>query len=99
MSHPTVGWRTYVLVYVVLLALTLTTYLTATAGHLGVWEVPLALAIASTKTVLVGMIFMHLWYTSKLTWLILGAGVLFLGIMISMTMADYMTRGWLPPAS
>jgi cytochrome c oxidase subunit 4 len=97
MSHPVVTPRTYVFVYVVLLLLTLTTYLSSTAGHLGVWEVPVALSIATIKTVLVAMIFMHLWYTSRLIWLILAAGVMFLAIMITLTMADYGTRDWLPP--
>jgi cytochrome c oxidase subunit IV len=95
MSHPVVAPRTYVFVYVVLLLLTLTTYLSSTMGHLGVWELPVALGIATTKTLLVGMIFMHLWYTNRLTWLILAAGVMFLAIMIVLTMADYATRGWL----
>jgi cytochrome c oxidase subunit 4 len=96
MAHPTITPRLYLLIYVVLLLLTLTTYLLATTAHLGVVEVPVALGIAATKTVLVGLFFMHLIYSSRLTWLVIAAGVLFLGIMLSLTMADYLTRGWIP---
>jgi len=44
------------------------------------------------------LIFMHLWHSSWLTWLIVAAGVLFLGVMLLLTFADYMTRSpdWLP---
>jgi cytochrome c oxidase subunit 4 len=96
MAHPTITPRGYLIVYAALLLLTLTTYLLATTAHLGVVEVPVALGIAATKTVLVGLFFMHLIYTSRLTWLVVAAGVLFLGIMLSLTLADYWTRGWIP---
>ncbi len=96
MSHPAVLPRTYFFVYVALVCLTLTTYLTATQLHLGGWEVPVALGIAACKTVLVALFFMHLLNAGKLTWLILGAGVLFLAIMITLTLGDYWTRGLIP---
>jgi cytochrome c oxidase subunit 4 len=95
MAHPNITPRLYFIIYGMLLLLTLTTYLLATAAHLGALEVPVALGIAATKTVLVGLFFMHLIYSSKLTWLVMATGVLFLGIMISLTLADYVTRGWM----
>ena len=57
---------------------------------------PAALGIATAKTVLVGLFFMHLIHSGRLTWLVLGAGALFLGVMLALTWADYWTRGWLP---
>jgi cytochrome c oxidase subunit 4 len=96
MAHPVVTPRTYLVVYATLLGLTLLTYLSSTRGHMGAWEVPVALGIATTKTVLVGLFFMHLLYASRLVWLVLATGVLFLAIMISLTLADYTTRGWIP---
>jgi cytochrome c oxidase subunit 4 len=96
MSHPTVQPRTYLIIYALLILLTLTTVGLATRAHLGQLEIPVALGIAACKTVLVGLFFMHLMHSSKLVWLILAAGVLFLAIMISLTMADYATRGMLP---
>ena len=96
MAHPTVAPRIYFLVYATLLLLTLTTFYLATAVHLDTWEIPVALGIAACKTVLVGLFFMHLLHSSKLTWLIIAAGLLFLAIMIVLTMADYATRGLMP---
>jgi cytochrome c oxidase subunit 4 len=96
MSHPTVSPRTYLAVYVGLLGLTLSTVLLSGA-ELGGWEVPIALGIAACKTTLVALFFMHLLHSPRLVWLVAGAGVLFLGVMLALTWADYWTRGWMPP--
>ncbi len=37
---------------------------------------------------------MHVRYSSRLTQVIVAAGVLWLIIMLTFTLADYMTRGW-----
>jgi cytochrome c oxidase subunit IV len=58
------------------------------------WNPVVALAIACTKAVLVVLFFMHVKYSTKLTKLTVIAGFfIFLGL-ISMTMADYMSRAW-----
>jgi cytochrome c oxidase subunit 4 len=95
-SHSAGSVKTYVTVYVSLLLLTLLTVTLSQAAHLGAWEVPVALGIAGVKTALVGVFFMHLAQAGKLTWLILGAGLLFLAVMLALTFADYATRGLLP---
>ncbi len=95
-DHKPISPATYGVVYGCLLALTALTVFIASTMKLGAWEVPVALGIATVKTLLVGLIFMHLWGSNRLTWLILGAGLLFLAVLILFTMADYWTRGWLP---
>ena len=95
-SHPPASVWTYVTIYVMLLLLTLLTVTLSQAAHLGAWEVPVALGIAGIKTALVGVFFMHLTQAGKLTWLILAAGLLFLAIMLTLTFADYATRGLMP---
>lgn len=95
MAHRIITPRTYVAIYLMLLGLTALTVYLATRGHLGVWEIPVALGIATVKTVLVGVYFMHLLYSGRLTWLIVGLGVVFLAVMIGLTLADYLTRGWI----
>ena len=42
---------------------------------------------------------MHVKYSSKLTWVVVGAGVFWLLILLSMLMLDYASRGWMavPP--
>jgi cytochrome c oxidase subunit 4 len=97
MSHPTVTPRTYAVIFAALLGLTLTTVLLANPEvHLGAWEVPVALGIATCKTVLVALFFMHLLHSPRLTWLVVGGGILLLGILLTLTLSDYKTRGWLP---
>ena len=65
------------------------------AGHLTLfWNPVVALAIACTKMTLVVLFFMHVKYSTKLTKLTVISGVfVFLGL-ISMTLADYMSRAW-----
>ena len=96
MAHKPTSPRTYGVIYVVLLCLTALTVAIANGLHLGAWEIPVALGIASVKTVLVGLVFMHLSHSTRLTWLVLAAGLLFFAIMIGITLVDYHTRGWLP---
>jgi cytochrome c oxidase subunit 4 len=99
MAHQPVSVRTYLLVYVALLALTaLTVAIVALSDRRaeppGAWELVVALGIASVKTALVGWFFMHLMHANRLVFLFIAGGVLFLVIMITLTLADYWTRGW-----
>ncbi len=93
MAHKPISPVLYGLVYVALVGFTALTVALSAYAHLGRMEVVVALGIATVKTVLVGLFFMHLIHSGKLTWLILAAGVLFLGIMLALTMSDYLTRG------
>ena len=61
---------------------------------LGPWNPVIALAIACTKAVLVVLFFMHVKYSSKLTKLTLISGFFIFLALISMTLADYMSRAW-----
>jgi cytochrome c oxidase subunit 4 len=51
-----------------------------------------ALTIAVVKATLVILYFMHVRYSSRLTWLIVSTGVLWLAIMFIFTFSDYATR-------
>ncbi len=63
--------------------------------NLGDWSVVIALAIAGLKALLVLIFFMHLGYGQRQAWFFAMAGFLWLAIMIVLTLADYITRGWL----
>jgi cytochrome c oxidase subunit 4 len=92
-EHHIVGPKVYV---VILLALLVGTGLTVWASfiELGPWNPVIALAIATGKAMLVVLYFMHVKYSSKLTKLTVGAGIFTLLALISMTLADYMSRAW-----
>jgi cytochrome c oxidase subunit 4 len=81
---------------VILLALLLGTALTVWASYvdLGLWNPIIALAIATTKAVLVVLFFMHVWYSSKLTRLTIFSGIFMFLVLISMTLTDYISRAW-----
>jgi cytochrome c oxidase subunit IV len=55
--------------------------------------VMVALTIAMAKAVLVVLFFMHVRYSSWLTWVFVGAGVAWMGHILILTMSDYLTRG------
>jgi cytochrome c oxidase subunit 4 len=92
-SHGGPPLRTYFLVYGALLLLLVLT-VGVTELHLGTFGVIVALLIAVAKAVLVLLYFMHLRYSSRLTWLFAVAGFAWLLIMFVFLMADYLTRGW-----
>jgi cytochrome c oxidase subunit 4 len=61
---------------------------------LGRFSVVVALTIAVCKMLLVALFFMHVRHSTKLTKLVVLGGLLWLGILLSLTMADFATRGW-----
>jgi cytochrome c oxidase subunit 4 len=84
-------------VYVaILFALLVGTALTVWASYvdLGFWNPIIALAIATTKAVLVVLFFMHVWYSTKLTKLTIISGIFMFLVLISMTLTDYISRAW-----
>lgn len=84
-------------IYVALIVLLL---LTVGGAHLSLGRFALfvALAIAVAKALLVIIYFMHIRYSSKVTWIFAGAGFLWLAIFFTLTFGDYLTRSWLPRA-
>lgn len=92
-SHV-VSLRTYFLIFTALMVLTGVTVAVATVD-LGRLNIITALSIAVLKATLVLLYFMHLRYSPRLTWLVVGAAFLWLALMIGMTLVDPLTRGWL----
>ena len=84
--------RTYLAVFAALMVLTLITWLVAQVD-LGWANDVVALAIAVTKALLVLWFFMHLRYSTRMTVLTALAGFFWLGILIFLTLNDYLTRG------
>lgn len=79
------------------LALLLGTGLTVYAAtlDLGPFNPMVALAIATTKAVLVVLFFMHVKYAhEKLTKMVIVTAIFFLLILLALSMADYATRLW-----
>lgn len=90
---PTV--QTYIVVFVMLLALTGLAVVAAYAPFPPAWHTPVAFAIAGIKATLVLLFFMHLLYGPRLFWLVAFGSLVWLGIMVALTLADYLTRAWM----
>lgn len=91
-----IGPATYVTIFLALMVLTAVT-VGAAFLDLGPFNTLVALLIACTKMMLVVLYFMHVRYSSRLTWAVVGAGFFWLALLLLLTLADYVTRGpgWL----
>ncbi len=102
---PAVG--TYYLVFAALISLTaLTIGLSFVDLHAafgvdhavdwpGIVHTLAGVAIAATKALLVALFFMHIIRSSRLTWIVILSGVFWLGILMTLTLADYLSRPWI----
>jgi cytochrome c oxidase subunit 4 len=93
MSEYVVRRRVYFTIYAILIACTLLTAQVAFLD-LGAWNTVAAVGIAAFKAVLVILFFMHVRYSTPLTWLVVGGSLFWFGILLVLTMSDYLTRGW-----
>ena len=84
--------------YAVFLALLVGTGMTVAVAFvdLGAMNNVLMLGIAMTKALLVILFFMHVRWSSRLTWVVAMSGFFWLLILFGIGMSDYMSRGWVP---
>jgi cytochrome c oxidase subunit IV len=85
----------YIGIFLALMVLTAVTVFAAFV-NLGSFNAPVALGIAILKATLVILYFMHVKYSSRLTKLTVATGLFFLVILLTETMMDYVSRGFLP---
>jgi cytochrome c oxidase subunit 4 len=96
-EHATAGHVVPISTYLgVFLALMIGTALTTWVAYidLGRWNTVVALTIAVVKMILVVLFFMHVKYATGLTRVVILAGFFWLGIMITLSCADELTRTW-----
>jgi len=94
MTQHVIPPRIYAVVYVALIVMTFSTVGIARLelpeqAHLWV-----GLAIAAVKAGLVVLFFMHVWYSTRLTWVVALSGLLWLAILLTYVLTDYLSRGW-----
>ncbi len=85
--------RIYYTIFAVLL---LCTYLTVQIAYfdLGPLNAIAAIGIAVLKATLVVLFFMHVKYSTRLTWAVVLGSIFWFGILLTLTMGDYLTRAW-----
>lgn len=82
----------YVVIWLALAVLTVATWILGRKVPLGIFSLPVALAIAVAKTVLVAMFFMHLVEQPGARRLVLPVAVLFLTLLLGVTLLETMMR-------
>ena len=91
MDNHILPTRVYYTIFGVLM---LCTYVTVQIAFvdLGALNAVAALAIAVFKAVLVVLFFMHVRYSTRLTWVVVIGAVFWLVILLALTAGDYLTR-------
>ena len=92
-QHHIVSTTVYYAIFATLLVLTGVTVGVAYLD-LGRLNAVVALAIACFKAMIVVLYFMHVKYSTRLVKLTVIAGLYWMGILLALTMSDYLTRGW-----
>lgn len=95
MTPPPLNPRTLSLVFGALLILVLGTTLIGFV-NLGHYNIVVAVAFAAIQASLVAAFFMQALYEGRIVHIILVGGIVWFLIMETLTLGDYMTRGWLP---
>ncbi len=85
--------RMYYMVFAALIVGTILTYAAAMVD-MGPLNNIVMITIACTKATLVILFFMHVRWSSRLTWVVAMSGFFWLLILFSIGMSDYLTRGW-----
>jgi cytochrome c oxidase subunit 4 len=97
MSSHIVSVRVYVTIFLILIAGTILTVLAAQVEFPGPLNAIVAMTIAVCKATAVVLYFMHVRYSPRLIWLVVGSALFWLVILFALTFSDYSTRSWLPP--
>jgi len=93
MTAHVVPLKTYYRIFSALVVLTVLTVAVAEID-LGALNTFVAVSIAVVKALLVLLYFMHVRYSSQLTWVYAAAGVIWLLILFALTLGDYVSRAW-----
>ena len=92
MSEHIVSVRVYITIFLVLLAGTALTVWAAFVDFPYGLNTLIAMTIAVTKATFVVLYFMHVRYSSRLIWVIVGSALFWIAILFAFTFADYFTR-------
>jgi cytochrome c oxidase subunit IV len=94
MAEPVLSKKAYLFTYLILLALTLLTvglaYIPMGAGSMAI-----AIIIATVQAFLIASFFMQALFEFMLVRVAVAVGIVWLLIMMTLTLTDYITRGWL----
>jgi cytochrome c oxidase subunit 4 len=96
MTHRTIAPRTYVLIGVLLILLTVLTVGLSFLHVAPIYHLIFGLAIAGIKASLVVLFFMHALISPRLIWCVIVVAGFWFGLLLVLTLTDYLTRGTVP---
>ena len=85
-------YKTYVIIWLILMALTVITVYVAREIDLGSINLFVAMIIASIKATIVALFFMHLKYEDSITWVFALYPLFLLSLLIGLTSIDVFNR-------
>ncbi len=94
--HHDFSVTTYVVTFIILAVLTVGTVAISFLSLSPDWHFTLGLAVALVKATMVLLVFMHVWHAGTHTRMAIGAALLWLFILVSLTLTDYLSRGNVP---
>jgi cytochrome c oxidase subunit 4 len=96
MTDRTIAARTYVLIGILLILLTVLTVGLSFLHVAPLLHLVLGLAIAVAKASLVLLFFMHALISPRLTWIVIVVAGCWFCILLVLTLTDYLTRDMVP---
>jgi cytochrome c oxidase subunit IV len=96
MTERVISPKTYVVVCVLLVLLTVLTVGVSFAPLMGKWHITIGLLIAVCKGTLVALFFMHVLISPRVTWIVIAVALFWLGLLFVLTLNDYVTRDMVP---
>ena len=96
MSEHIVSVRVYLTIFLFLMVGTILTVIVSKAEFPGPLNAIVAMTIAVFKATAVVLYFMHVRYSARLIWLVVGSALFWLVILFALTYSDYSTRAWFP---
>lgn len=87
---------TYTGVLVALIVLTLITVGVSFLPVPGAWHIVIGLIIGACKASRVVLFFMHAIASPRLTWIVIAVACFWLGILLVLTLTDYLSRELIP---
>lgn len=91
-THHIVSPFVYLIVVIILFFLTFLTIKLAYVNFHGLWNLVIALGIATLKASLVILFFMHVRWSGRLIHVVLGVSLMFFSLLITGTLMDQYTR-------
>ena len=98
MASQSVSVRTFLMTGTLLIVLTIISISVSFIPLESQWHVTIGLSIGAFKAAMVVLFFMQVVVSPRLTWVVIVASIVWLFILISLTLVDYLSRSLLPYA-